>query len=64
MSKSSIREQIDRLKKVNVLVAASAKFIAKDSSNHLPPNEEEDLGLEIIANFMLKGGNKTVLNQN
>jgi CRISPR/Cas system-associated protein endoribonuclease Cas2 len=44
------------------MVAASAKFISKDALHHLPPNEEEDLGLEIIAGFMVKGGNKSVQN--
>lgn len=58
MAKTKISEQIEKLKKINVLVAASAKFMPKEHGNHLPPNEEEDLGLETIARFMIKGGNK------
>ena len=42
-----------------MLVAASAKFVSKDHGSHLPPNEEEDMGLETIAKFMVKGGNKS-----
>lgn len=60
MSKTRISEQIEKLKKINVLVAASAKFMAKESGGlHLPPNEEEDMGLETIARFMVMGGNKS-----
>ena len=53
MAKTRITEQIEKLKKINVLVAASAKFVSKDHGQHLSPNEEEDMGLETIAKFMV-----------
>lgn len=59
MAKTRISEQIEKLKKINVLVAATAKFMPKDHGHHLPPNEEEDLGLETIAKFMVQGGHKS-----
>lgn len=54
---TKIAETIQKLKKRNILVATSSKFFPKDSHGgaHLPPNEEEDLGLELIAYYLFHG---------
>ncbi len=53
---TKISETIQKLKKRNILVATSSKFFSKDNpANLLPPNEEEDLGLELIAYYLFTG---------
>jgi len=53
---SKVTQEIQKLKKNNIIVPSSSKFYPSNpSSHHLPPNEEEDCGLETIARWMIHG---------
>jgi hypothetical protein len=53
---TKVAHELQKLKKNNIIAPSASKFYPADhSAHHLPPNEEEDCGLELIARFMLDG---------
>jgi hypothetical protein len=50
-------QEILKLKENNIIAPSASKFYPKNGSahQHLPPNEEEDCGLETIARWMVYG---------
>ena len=52
-------QEIQKLKKDGMIAPSASKFYPNNpQGQHLPPNEEEDCGLEMIARYMVFGPEK------